>query len=188
MVCFCIDRVSFPFLIIHPLHICAHRLCVSAFTESHSLCWSSPAHLCSQEVCFCINLVSFPPLIIPCASMFTGSVYLHSQSHTTVADYPLRILAHSLCVLLIMLHYPHLPTPCPFIIPSSWCVASHLAGNHSTNLAHPMCLQKVSITSTILHIFTGCIPQYTSRWYAWVFTNVLPALTNLHTLAGMNKL
>ena len=120
-------------------------------------------HLCSQHVRFCINRVSFPPLIIPCAFMLTGSVYLHSQSHTTIADYPLHI-AHRFCVLLIILHYLHCPHHALslFLLVGVWL--SHMTRDHSINLAYLMCLQKVCIT-IIPHLFTGSIPQYTSRRY-----------------------
>ena len=158
---FCINRVSSLWLII----TCAFVLIDGVFLHQQSviLFADHPLCICAHSGCVSASTVSFLPLIIPCAFVLTGSVYLHSQSHTTVADYPLHI-AHRMCVLLIMLCYPHCPHHALslFLLVGVWL--SHMTRDHSINLAHLMCSQKVCIT-IIPHLFTGCIPQYTSRRY-----------------------
>ena len=58
-----------------PLHIFAHRECVSALTEFHPCRWSSP-----------------------CAFLLTVSAFLCHPILIPVTDYPLCISAHSKCI------------------------------------------------------------------------------------------
>jgi len=69
----CIDRVSFPSLIV-------------------------PCTLLLPGCAFLHQQVSFPSLIIPCAFLLTGSAFLHRQSLIPVADHPLRVSAHRWCI------------------------------------------------------------------------------------------
>ena len=179
---FSIDSVSFPLLNIpytfvliacvflhwqslititdQPLHICAHSLCVPAFTESHSLCWSSSAHLCSQTVRFCIDRVSFPSLISPCTFVLTGSALLDWQSLIHVTDHPLHICAHRQCVsaltdLILLADY------LMHICAHRECVAG-LTEPHSCHWSSPVhlcsqmvcfCIDQVSLPLLIIWTF-----------------------------------
>jgi len=128
----CIDRVSFPSLII----LCAFLLTGSAYLHrrifipiaDRPLHISSHIRLCPQRVRICIDRVSFPSLIILCAFLLTGSAYLRQQILIPVADCPLRVSAHThfylqrvrLCINRVS--FPSLIILCAFLLTARACL------------------------------------------------------------------